>query len=73
MKQGSPAMGYALLAAAVLLLGLVIATVARDLSGEDDTAGAPPAGATAAQQTSKPAAQQAKQKPQQGRIWEGVM
>ena len=73
MKRGNPVVGYALLAAVILLLGLVIATVARDISGRDGTVQVAEPGAKLNAQVQKPAAQQPKPKPQQGRIWEGVM
>jgi len=73
MKQGNPLVGYALLVVVVLLLGLVIATVAGDISGRDDAAQVAEPGAKPQAQVQTPAAQQPKAKPQQGRIWEGVM
>ena len=73
MKQGSPVVGYALLVVVVLLLGLVIATVASDISGRDGTVQVAEPGAKPGAQVQTPAAQQPKPKPQQGRIWEGVM
>ncbi len=73
MKQGNPVVGYALLVVAVLLLGLVIATVARDIRGTGGAVQIAEPGVTPDQQAQQPAARQPQAKPQQGRVWEGIM
>ncbi len=73
MKEGNPAAGYVLLVLLVLLLGLVIATVARDISGGDDTIQVAEPAVEAEKQVQQPAAHQPKPKQPQGRIWEGTM
>jgi hypothetical protein len=72
MKQGNPITGYALLLVLVLLVGLVITTVARDMMAGDEPIeiSEPEAEDT---QTQKPTAQQSRSVPQQGRVWEGTM
>ena len=72
MKQGNPITGYALVLILVLLVGLVITTVVRDMMAGDEPIeiAEPEAQDT---QTQKPTAQQSRSVPQQGRIWEGTM
>jgi hypothetical protein len=73
MKKGNPIAGYALILLLVLLVGLVITTVARDIMGKNEPVQVAEPGDGDETQTQKPAAQQAKSRPQQGRIWEGTM
>ena len=72
MKEGNPVTGYVLLVLLVLVIGLVITTVARDMTAGDDPVQTlePQEEDTQSQGT---AARQPGSKPQQGRVWEGTM
>ncbi|MGD9141077.1 MAG: hypothetical protein PVJ42_06005 [bacterium] len=71
MKKANPAAGYALLVVLVMLLGLVVYTVARDLSLTDDAVRLAETQIQEVEKKIEKTTQKAKR--QQGRIWEGTM
>ena len=73
MKEGNPVTGYVLLVLLVLAIGLVITTVARDMTAGDEPVRTLEQEEEDGTQQQVPAARQPGSKPQQGRVWEGTM
>ena len=73
MKKANPAAGYILLVALVMLLGLVVYTVVRDLSIADDAVRFAESKVEQVGKEIEKATPKAKTDRQQGRVWEGTM